>query len=159
MDGNKPSATRRSVETASGRISYTEQGTGPVALIVHGVPLNGHLWRHQLANLSDIRRSIAVDLLANGDTEIAPDQDVSLRPMRRSQGISRCLEHRSGGSGGQRQRRTYCADFRRIVSGAGPEPHAHRLRHPRQLVARGLRPFLAMAAVGGLRGTHGAMLS
>src|SRR5882724_7912205 len=78
MDTNTPSPTRRRVETASGRISYSEQGTGPVALFVHGVLLNGHLWRHQLAELSDIRRSIAVDLLAHGDTEIAPDQDVSV---------------------------------------------------------------------------------
>jgi pimeloyl-ACP methyl ester carboxylesterase len=45
---------------------------------VHGVVLNKHLWRHQLAGLSDIRRCIAVDLLAHGDTEIAPDQDVSV---------------------------------------------------------------------------------
>lgn len=77
MKVNKPSATRHSVQTESGRISYMEQGKGPVALFVHGVLLNKHLWRHQLANLSDIRRCIAVDLLAHGDTEIAPDQDVS----------------------------------------------------------------------------------
>src|ERR1700726_260056 len=67
-----------SVETPSGRISYTSAGSGPVALFVHGVVLNKHLWRHQLAGLSDIRRCIAVDLLAHGDTEIAPDQDVSV---------------------------------------------------------------------------------
>src|SRR6195256_4677868 len=78
MDGNKTSATHCNAQTASGRICYTEQGTGPVALFVHGVLLNGHLWRHQLAELSDIRRCIAVDLLAHGDTEIAPDQDVSV---------------------------------------------------------------------------------
>src|SRR5205807_10494049 len=78
MHGNGASARRCSVQTAAGRISYTEQGTGPVALFVHGVLLNGHLWRHQLAQLSDIRRCIAVDLLAHGDTEIAPDQDVSV---------------------------------------------------------------------------------
>src|SRR4051794_29935598 len=58
------SATRRSVDTASGRISYRECGAGPVALFVHGVLLNGHLWRHQLAGLSDIRRCLAPDLLA-----------------------------------------------------------------------------------------------
>ena len=40
--------------------------------------LNGHLWRHQLAALSDIRRCIAPDLLAHGDTEIAAAQDVSV---------------------------------------------------------------------------------
>src|SRR6267378_7489647 len=78
MDGKKSSPIQRSVQTASGRISYTEQGAGPVALFVHGVLLNGHLWRHQLADLSDIRRCVAVDLLAHGDTEIAPDQDVSV---------------------------------------------------------------------------------
>lgn len=69
---------RHNVDTPSGRISYLEQGNGPVALFVHGVLLNGYLWRHQLADLSDIRRCIAVDLLAHGDTEIAPDQDVSV---------------------------------------------------------------------------------
>src|SRR6478752_8026011 len=73
-----PLPKKRSVTTASGRIAYAEAGSGPVALFVHGVLLNGHLWRHQLAGLADIRRSIAVDLLAHGDTEIAPDQDVSV---------------------------------------------------------------------------------
>jgi pimeloyl-ACP methyl ester carboxylesterase len=52
--------------------------SGPIALFVHGVVLNKHLWRHQLAKLSDIRHCIAVDLLAHGDTEIAPNQDVSV---------------------------------------------------------------------------------
>jgi pimeloyl-ACP methyl ester carboxylesterase len=54
MGGKKSSPILHSVQTASGRISYTEQGAGPVALFVHGVLLNGHLWRHQLMELSDI---------------------------------------------------------------------------------------------------------
>jgi pimeloyl-ACP methyl ester carboxylesterase len=70
--------TTRSIDTATGRISYIEAGSGFVALFVHGVLLNKHLWRHQMADLADIRRVIAVDLLAHGDTEIAPDQDVSV---------------------------------------------------------------------------------
>jgi pimeloyl-ACP methyl ester carboxylesterase len=70
--------TTPSVETPSGRISYSSAGSGPVTLFVHGVVLNKHLWRHQLAALSDIRRCIAVDLLAPGETEIEPDQDVSV---------------------------------------------------------------------------------
>src|SRR5512138_2066671 len=73
-----PAPARHSVVTPSGRISYIEAGKGPVALFVHGVLLNGHLWRHQLADLSDVRRCIAVDLLAHGDTEITADQDVSV---------------------------------------------------------------------------------
>src|SRR5580704_15709205 len=78
MDGNQSSPARRTVQTPSGRISYLEQGAGPVALFVHGVLLNGHLWRHQLAGLPDIRRCIAIDLLAHGDTEVPPDQDLSV---------------------------------------------------------------------------------
>src|SRR4029453_3168461 len=72
------SANTQTIQTPSGRIAYTEQGLGPVALFVHGVLLNKHLWRHQLAHLSDIRRCIAVDVLAHGETEIAADQDLSV---------------------------------------------------------------------------------
>jgi pimeloyl-ACP methyl ester carboxylesterase len=76
-------AVRRNIEIPSGRISYLERGNGPVALFVHGVLLNSYLWRHQLDGLSDIRRCIAVDLLAHGDTEIIESQDVWLQPMPR----------------------------------------------------------------------------
>jgi pimeloyl-ACP methyl ester carboxylesterase len=71
-------STVRHVETPSGRISYVEAGCGPVALFVHGVLLNKHFWRHEMAGLSDIRRCISIDLLAHGDTEIAPGEDVSV---------------------------------------------------------------------------------
>src|SRR6202042_2577098 len=78
MSNQQTLITAHGVETPSGRISYASAGSGPAALFVHGVVLNKHLWRHQLAELSDLRRCIAVDLLAHGDTEIAPDQDVSV---------------------------------------------------------------------------------
>src|SRR5260370_13007737 len=71
-------ARRGSVKSGVGTMAYAEQGQGPVALFVHGVLLNGHLWRNQLTALSDIRRCIAPDLLAHGDTEIAAQQDVSV---------------------------------------------------------------------------------
>src|SRR5258708_24998063 len=78
MSGTLGAPVVGTVETASGRISYIEAGSGPVALFVHGVLMNKHLWRHQLSSLSDIRRCIAIDLLAHGDTEIDPYQDVSV---------------------------------------------------------------------------------
>ena len=78
MTTQSPVLAIRSVETASGKIAYGEAGAGPVALFVHGVLMNKHLWRHQLAKLGDIRRCVAPDLMAHGDTEIAPDQDVSV---------------------------------------------------------------------------------
>jgi pimeloyl-ACP methyl ester carboxylesterase len=68
----------RSIETPSGRIGCVERGSGPVALFVHGVLLNGYFWRNQLDNLSDVRRCIAPDLLAHGRTEIGANQEVSV---------------------------------------------------------------------------------
>src|SRR5262245_49028622 len=77
MNSKTFASKRQSIETPSGRISYVEQGNGPVALFVHGVLLNGYLWRHQLDGLKDVRRCIALDLMAHGATTIEPDQDVS----------------------------------------------------------------------------------
>lgn len=68
---------RKYVSTPSGRISYVERGEGRVALFIHGVLVNGYLWRHQLAELAGDRRCIAIDLLAHGGSEASPEQDMS----------------------------------------------------------------------------------
>jgi pimeloyl-ACP methyl ester carboxylesterase len=65
------------VDTSYGKIAYAEEGTGPVALFVHGVFLNGYLWRGVIERLAGSRRCIAIDLLAHGGTEAAPGQDLS----------------------------------------------------------------------------------
>ena len=160
MDGNTPSPTRHRVETASGRISYTEQGAGPVALFVHGVLLNGHLWRHQLAELSDIRRSIAVDLLAHGDTDIAPDQDVSvtananmLEEFLDALKIDR-VDLVGNDSGGGIAQIFAALHPERVRSLTLTDCDTHDNWPP-----EAFKPFLAMAAGGGLRGTLDAMLS
>jgi pimeloyl-ACP methyl ester carboxylesterase len=77
MDYATFAAKRQFIDTPSGRIAYVERGSGPAALFLHGILLNGYLWRHQLAGLGGMRRCIALDLLAHGATEIEPDQDVS----------------------------------------------------------------------------------
>jgi pimeloyl-ACP methyl ester carboxylesterase len=160
MGGNKLSAIARTVQTASGRISYTEQGTGPVALFVHGVLLNGHLWRHQLADLSDIRRCLAVDLLAHGDTEITPDQDVSVTANARM--LTEFLDALKvdqvdivGNDSGGGIAQIFAALYpQRVRSLTLTDCDTHNNWPP-----EAFKPFLAMAAAGGLRGTLEAMLS
>ena len=49
MDAAAFHSQRRYANTDSGRIAYIEQGNGPVALFIHGVPLNGFHWRHVIA--------------------------------------------------------------------------------------------------------------
>ena len=160
MNAKKSLPIHRSVQTASGRISYTEQGTGPVALFVHGVLLNGYLWRHQLADLSDIRRCIAVDLLAHGDTEIAPDQDVSVTANAKM--LKEFLDalhidqvdlvgNDSGGGIAQIFAALYPERVRSLTL---TDCDTHDNWPP-----EAFKPFLAMAAAGGLRGTLEAMLS
>ena len=160
MIANPASAIRRTVQTASGRIAYLEQGTGPVALFVHGVLLNGHLWRHQLADLSDVRRCIAVDLLVHGDTEIAPDQDVSVAANAKMLGefldalsIDR-VDLVGNDSGGGIAQIFAASCPQRIRSLTLTDCDAHDNWPP-----EAFKPFLAMAANGGLTATISAMLA
>ncbi len=160
MKTDKGSAVRRSVQTASGRISYVERGSGPVALFVHGVLLNGHLWRHQLEELSDIRRCIAVDLLAHGETEIAPDQDVSvtanaemLKQFLDALKINQ-VDLVGNDSGGGIAQIFAALNPERVRSFTLTDCDTHDNWPP-----EAFKPFLTMAANGGLRGTLEAMLA
>jgi len=160
MAADRSSAIRRTVEIPSGHISYLEQGSGPVALFVHGVLLNSYLWRHQLAGLSDIRRCIAVDLLAHGDTEIAPDQDVSvtanarmLREFLDALAIDQ-VDLVGNDSGGGIAQIFAALNPERVRSLTLTNCDTHDNWPP-----EAFKPFLAMAASGGLSGTLNAMLS
>jgi pimeloyl-ACP methyl ester carboxylesterase len=47
-------------------------------LFIHGVFLTADLWRHQLEGLADIRRCIAVDLLAHGGSSCGTDGELTM---------------------------------------------------------------------------------
>jgi pimeloyl-ACP methyl ester carboxylesterase len=75
MDAKEFASLRKTVTTPYGEIAYVEKGSGPAALFVHGVLLNGYLWRDAIAALSDTRRCIAPDLLGHGATKAPADVD------------------------------------------------------------------------------------
>jgi pimeloyl-ACP methyl ester carboxylesterase len=160
MTSLQTALTTRSIETASGRISYVEAGSGPVALFVHGVLLNKHLWRRQLAGLSDIRRCIAVDLLAHGDTEIKPNQDVSvtanaimLREVLDALRIEQ-VDIIGNDSGGGIAQIFSALHPGRVRSLTLTNCDTHDNWPP-----EAFKPFLDMAAAGGLSDTLNALLS
>jgi pimeloyl-ACP methyl ester carboxylesterase len=70
-------ASRRHQATRFGDIAYVERGTGPVALILHGFPLNGFQWRGAFDRLSGQRRCIAPDSMGLGFTRVAAGQGVT----------------------------------------------------------------------------------
>jgi pimeloyl-ACP methyl ester carboxylesterase len=148
------------VDTPSGRINYVETGSGPVALFVHGVLLNNHLWRHQLAALSDTRRCIALDILAHGDTETADGQDVSvtanatmLGEFLDALGIDQ-VDLVGNDSGGGICQIFAATQPQRIRTLTLTDCDCHDNWPP-----EAFQPFLDMAAAGGLRDTLNAMLA
>ena len=160
MSNQQTGSTIRSIETPSGRISYTEAGSGPVALFVHGVVLNKHLWRHQLSGLSGIRRCIAVDLLAHGDTEIEPNQDVSvtananmLREVLDALRIDQ-VDLVGNDSGGGIAQIFAALNLNRVRSLTLTNCDTHDNWPP-----EAFKPFVDMAVAGGLKDTLNAMLA
>jgi pimeloyl-ACP methyl ester carboxylesterase len=146
--------------TDSGRIAYTEKGTGPCALFLHGVLLNGHLWRNQLEALSDMRRCMAVDLLAHGDTEIDPGQDVSATANARmvgefldALGLEQ-VDLIGNDSGGGIAQIFAALNPGRVRSLTLTDCDAHDNWPP-----DAFKPFLGMVAAGGLGATLQAMLA
>ena len=77
MDASEYHRRRRFARTPFGDIAFVERGSGPVAVFLHGYPLNGYQWRDIIERLSDARRCIALDLMGAGYTRTALDQAVS----------------------------------------------------------------------------------
>ena len=160
MSGQQNSTTTHSATTPSGRVSYVSTGSGPAALFVHGVLVNKHLWRHQMAALPDIRRCIAVDLLAHGDTEIDPNQDVSvtanahmLREFLDALGIDQ-VDLVGNDSGGGIAQIFAALNPERVRTLTLTDCDAHDNWPP-----EAFRPFVDMVKAGGLRATLDALLA
>jgi pimeloyl-ACP methyl ester carboxylesterase len=150
----------RSIDIPSGRIGYVERGSGPVALFIHGVLVNGYLWRHQLTELSSMRRCIAPDLLAHGRTEISSTQDVSVTANARM--LNEFLDAMKidqvdlvGNDSGGGICQIFAALFpQRVRSITLTNCDTHDNWPP-----EGFKPFVKMVAEGGLPGTLAAMLN
>lgn len=69
---------RHEISTASADLSYIDVGAGPPALFVHGVMTNAYVWQPLIAELSDLRRCIAVDLPLHGRSPARPDQRMTI---------------------------------------------------------------------------------
>lgn len=74
----------RRVDIPAGAISYRERGDGPPIVFVHGVAVNGDLWRRVAPTLSVGHRCITPDLpWGSHSLPLHPDTDLSLPGMAR----------------------------------------------------------------------------
>ena len=77
MDVSTFTTYRQSLSTPAGEIAYTELGSGPVALFVHGLGTSGVLWRHVVEDLRDTSRCIAIDLPLHGGSPARADMSAT----------------------------------------------------------------------------------
>jgi pimeloyl-ACP methyl ester carboxylesterase len=70
---------RREVELPQGTIHYRERGSGEPIVFVHGILVNGDLWREVVPRLADRYRCIVPDLPL-GAHEVAMRADADLTP-------------------------------------------------------------------------------
>ncbi len=66
------------IDVADTRLRYRERGEGPVALFVHGFPLDATMWLDQMALLSGLRRCVAVDLRGFGRSDPVLDEVLTM---------------------------------------------------------------------------------
>jgi pimeloyl-ACP methyl ester carboxylesterase len=75
---------RRTVDIPAGTIEYRERGSGPPVVFVHGVGVNGDLWRGVVPGLAGEHRCIAPDLPFGGHSRpLHPGADMSLPGLAR----------------------------------------------------------------------------
>ena len=73
-----------SLELPHGAITYSEAGEGSPVVLVHGVAVDGRLWREVAPRLADRHRVIALDLpLGAHRPAVAPDADLTFPAQAR----------------------------------------------------------------------------
>src|SRR3954463_8982630 len=75
----------RTVDLPAGTVAYRERGAGPPVVFVHGVGVNGDLWRHVAPPLAEAGfRTLAPDWPLGGHSlPLRPDADLSLPGLAR----------------------------------------------------------------------------
>lgn len=71
---------QRSFDSQSGKIAYTDHGSGPVLVLLHGVPTSSWMYRKMISDLQADMRVISVDHLGFGSSDKPDTPDAAYRP-------------------------------------------------------------------------------
>ena len=68
--------------TINGReLHFARQGSGPLAVLIHGYPLDHTMWLDQLSGLSGVRTTVALDLPGYGMSERVTGQPLTMHQL------------------------------------------------------------------------------
>lgn len=91
MTGAPETAQRVRFETSGGPMAFTDVGTGPAVLLLHGIPFWSVQWRHFTPALAARSRVIVPDLIGAGAS--AKPNDRPLHPVAQVGYLRELLEH------------------------------------------------------------------
>jgi pimeloyl-ACP methyl ester carboxylesterase len=75
---------QKKIELTQGTVRYRERGAGPPIVFIHGLLVNGDLWRKVVPQLADRYRCITPDLpLGAHEIPMKPDADLSIPGVAR----------------------------------------------------------------------------
>lgn len=83
-------SNRQFAQLSMSRVAYVEAGRGPMALFVHGYPLNGYQWRGAIERLRGYRRCVAPDVMGMGSTVTPRGQKIS--PATQAEMLAKLLD-------------------------------------------------------------------
>lgn len=86
-----PPNASRTHRTPAGSLGYTDVGSGPTVVFLHGNPTSAHLYRHLLAALRPDYRCVAPDHLGFGRSAAPPGG--SYRPPAHATRVEHLLRH------------------------------------------------------------------
>ena len=69
------------IEVNGRELHYAEAGTGSLAVLIHGYPLDHTVWLDQLSGLADMRSVVAVDLPGYGMSERVTGQPLTMEGL------------------------------------------------------------------------------
>jgi len=71
---------QRTFDTKTGKIAYTDHGSGPVLVLLHGVPTSSWMYRKVIPGLQDNMRVISIDHLGFGSSDKPDDKQNGYSP-------------------------------------------------------------------------------
>lgn len=77
--------------TSSGQIAFTDHGTGPALVLLHGVPTSSWLYRKVIPSLQDHFRTISIDLLGYGSSAKPKAADANYSPAQQAARVQALL--------------------------------------------------------------------
>jgi len=87
-------AQQKLFEAEGGKIAFTDHGTGPAIVLIHGVPTSSWMYRKVVPQLQSNMRVITVDQLGYGSSEKPSRDDVNYSPAAQARRIEALLASR-----------------------------------------------------------------